>query len=77
MTAPTDQTSATARTLISVDAMGGDEGPAAVVAGCLISAKANRDISFILHGREASCGRLCQSTPSLRFALKFAMWRVW
>jgi glycerol-3-phosphate acyltransferase PlsX len=53
MTAPTDHNNATARTLISVDAMGGDQGPAAVVAGCLISAKANPDISFILHGPEA------------------------
>ncbi|MEP2920449.1 MAG: phosphate acyltransferase PlsX [Sulfitobacter sp.] len=65
MTAPTDQTSATARTLISVDAMGGDEGPAAVVAGCLISAKANRDISFILHGREAELRPLVSKHPEL------------
>ena len=59
MTAPTDQTDAIAsdaligHTVISVDAMGGDEGPAAVVAGCSLSAKANPDIAFILHGDEA------------------------
>jgi glycerol-3-phosphate acyltransferase PlsX len=54
MTAPTDHTAAKAgRTLISVDAMGGDEGPAAVVAGCSLSAKLNPDIAFILHGDEA------------------------
>ncbi|MFV0358829.1 phosphate acyltransferase PlsX [Tropicimonas sp.] len=39
------------KTVISVDAMGGDRGPAAVVAGCAISARKNPDIGFILHGR--------------------------
>ncbi len=54
MTAPTDHTDAkSSRTLISVDAMGGDQGPAAVVAGCALSAKLNPDIAFILHGDEA------------------------
>jgi len=38
------------RTVISVDAMGGDRGPAAVVAGISHSAKKNTDIAFILHG---------------------------
>lgn len=65
MTAPTDHTPAIARTLISIDAMGGDEGPAAVVAGCLISAKANRDISFILHGPEAELAPLVAKHPEL------------
>ncbi|NDR55019.1 phosphate acyltransferase PlsX [Aliiruegeria sabulilitoris] len=36
--------------VISVDAMGGDHGPAAVVAGCAMSAKKNPEIGFILHG---------------------------
>ena len=36
--------------VISVDAMGGDHGPAAVVAGCSMSAKKNPEIGFILHG---------------------------
>ena len=59
MTAPTDQSDAKAgRTLISVDGMGGDQGPAAVVAGCALSAKANDDISFILHGDEAQLSAL-------------------
>ena len=54
MTAPTDHQDAKARhTVISVDAMGGDQGPVAVVAGCSASAKANSAISFILHGDEA------------------------
>jgi glycerol-3-phosphate acyltransferase PlsX len=38
------------RITISVDAMGGDKGPATVVAGIADSAKANPDIAFILHG---------------------------
>ena len=58
MTALTDhpQTAATEgprRIVVSVDAMGGDRGPAAVVAGLAKSAKANPDIAFILHGNEA------------------------
>ncbi len=39
-----------ARFVISVDAMGGDEGPSAVVAGMAQSAQKNADIGFILHG---------------------------
>ncbi|WP_172295524.1 phosphate acyltransferase PlsX [Pseudoruegeria sp. HB172150] len=39
------------RYVISVDAMGGDRGPAAVVAGCAKSAAKNPEIAFILHGR--------------------------
>ncbi len=51
MTARMEQSSAGAgRTIISVDAMGGDEGPATVVAGIALSAKKNPDIGFILHG---------------------------
>ena len=38
--------------MISVDAMGGDQGPAAVVAGIHRSARKNPDIGFILHGPE-------------------------
>ncbi|MGB3246408.1 MAG: phosphate acyltransferase PlsX [Sulfitobacter sp.] len=64
MTALTDHPDAKAvpeksgLTLISVDAMGGDQGPAAVVAGCLLSAKANDEIAFILHGDEATLAPL-------------------
>lgn len=38
------------RTIISVDAMGGDLGPATVVAGISHSARKNDEIGFILHG---------------------------
>lgn len=65
MTAPTDHTPASARTLISVDAMGGDQGPAAVVAGCVLSAKALPDVSFILHGPEAELRALVAKQPAL------------
>ncbi|WP_293576718.1 phosphate acyltransferase PlsX [Phaeobacter sp.] len=41
------------RIIISVDAMGGDAGPAVVVAGIAMSADKNPDIGFILHGPEA------------------------
>ncbi|MBV0911905.1 phosphate acyltransferase PlsX [Anianabacter salinae] len=40
------------RIVISVDAMGGDRGPATVVAGLAHSARKNPDIAFILHGPE-------------------------
>lgn len=66
MTAAPDHTAAKARTLISVDGMGGDQGPAAVVAGCLISAKANPDISFILHGPEAELSALVGKHAQLK-----------
>ncbi len=50
-TAQPDQTQVSNKlTTISVDAMGGDSGPGAVVAGIALSARANPDIGFILHG---------------------------
>ncbi|MEM8730567.1 MAG: phosphate acyltransferase PlsX [Pseudomonadota bacterium] len=54
MSDTTDNTSARSdRTILSVDAMGGDLGPSAVVAGLYYSAKKNPDIGFILHGPKA------------------------
>lgn len=44
--------------VISVDAMGGDKGPAPVVAGISKSASKNPDIRFILHGPKAELERL-------------------
>lgn len=46
------------RIVISVDAMGGDRGPVAVVAGLVASAEKNPDISFIVHGDEVELARL-------------------
>ena len=50
---------------ISVDAMGGDMGPAAVVAGLQKSARANLRLSFILHGPEAELGKLVAKRRAL------------
>ena len=66
MTARTDHTHANAPQIrISVDAMGGDQGPAAVVAGCLKSAQANPDIAFILHGPRAELEALVSKHSKL------------
>lgn len=46
------------RIVISIDAMGGDRGPAAVVAGIVASAVKNPDVAFIVHGDEAELGAL-------------------
>jgi len=48
-TTPPTRTSIT----VSVDAMGGDRGPEAVVGGLALSARRNPDIRFILHGDAA------------------------
>ena len=66
MTAQTDQANANARRIvISVDAMGGDMGPAAVVAGCDVSARKNKDIFFILHGPETELAPLIARRKAL------------
>lgn len=57
--------SAKGRYVISVDAMGGDRGPAAVVAGLVLSADKNPDIGFILHGDEAVIGTMVADEPLL------------
>jgi glycerol-3-phosphate acyltransferase PlsX len=57
--------SARTRVVISVDAMGGDMGPAAVVAGCDKSARKNPHIGFILHGDEAELTQLVSRRRSL------------
>jgi len=54
MTAESDQSQGARRTtILSVDAMGSDQGPAAIVAGCAQYAQTNPDIGFILHGPQA------------------------
>ncbi len=53
------------RLVISVDAMGGDRGPAAVVAGLAASVAQNRDCSFLLHGDEAVLSPLLDKRPAL------------
>ena len=51
--------------VISIDAMGGDRGPAAVVAGLVDSAKALPQIRFILHGDEAQLRPLLAGHPEI------------
>lgn len=51
--------------VISVDAMGGDRGPAAVVAGLVLSADKNPRIAFILHGDEAVLAPMVAKHPDL------------
>jgi len=45
-------------TVISIDAMGGDRGPGAVVAGMALSAKNNPKIRFLVHGDERKLKKL-------------------
>lgn len=50
---PADQSAAQSFPItLSVDAMGGDAGPAVVISGCAESARVNDKIGFILHGPE-------------------------
>jgi glycerol-3-phosphate acyltransferase PlsX len=56
--APEGSSPGTPPYVISVDAMGGDLGPAAVVAGIERSAKKNSDIRFIVHGPRDELDRL-------------------
>ncbi len=45
--------------------MGGDQGPAAVVAGLALSADKNPDIGFLLHGDKPTLEKLLTRTPAL------------
>lgn len=54
------------RIVISVDAMGGDRGPAAVVAGLSLSAAAHPDVDFILHGNDTELTRLVEREAPLK-----------
>ncbi|NTT87400.1 phosphate acyltransferase PlsX [Tabrizicola fusiformis] len=61
----TPTTEGATRVVISVDAMGGDRGPAAVVAGLLISAEMLPEAGFVLHGDEAELSRLLARHPAI------------
>lgn len=67
MNAGIDQNDKTAgRITISVDAMGGDAGPAVVVAGLEKSAKKNPAIGFILHGPKEQLAPLVAKRRGLK-----------
>ncbi|TYO91577.1 phosphate acyltransferase PlsX [Oceanicella actignis] len=51
--------------VISIDAMGGDRGPAAVVAGMAKAARHDPDLRFIVHGDEAELRRLLRRRSGL------------
>jgi phosphate acyltransferase len=53
------------RIVISVDAMGSDRGPVAVVAGLVLSAASLPDAAFILHGDEVQLRPLLAKHPAL------------
>lgn len=53
------------KVVISVDAMGGDLGPAAVVAGMAICAQTIPTVHFIVHGPETELSRLVARRPVL------------
>ncbi len=55
---PSQAASTSGRIVISVDAMGGDRGPATVVAGISHSAKKNPELAFLLHGPKAELEKL-------------------
>ena len=57
--------------VISVDAMGGDKGPAAVVAGISRAAKANPRLAFILHGPRAELEPLVAKKKPLEGRCEF------
>ena len=63
MNTPTSQDAT--RLVISVDAMGGDRGPAAVVAGLVLSARQHRNVDFLLHGPQPDLSRLLAAQPDL------------
>ena len=54
------------RLVLSIDAMGGDLGPVAVVAGLAICAAQMGDADFILHGDEAELTKLLSRHPALQ-----------
>jgi len=61
----TPATDGARRIVISVDAMGGDRGPAAVVAGLSLSAAAFADVDFVLHGNQTELSRLVERESGL------------
>ena len=52
-------------TVLSIDAMGGDKGPSAVVDGIAIAASALPSARFIVHGDEARLTPLIKGKPGL------------
>ena len=58
------------RVLISVDAMGGDHGPKAIIAGTASAAKIYPDVKFILHGPERELKQIISKRTNLQSRCK-------
>ncbi|MEM0898389.1 MAG: phosphate acyltransferase PlsX [Pseudomonadota bacterium] len=58
-------------TIISVDAMGGDVGPEAVIPGAALSLERHPSIKFLLFGKEAECMPFLDKHPKLKAASEF------
>lgn len=72
MTALPEQTQTSMnRIIISVDAMGGDSGPGAVIAGIAESAQKNPEIGFILHGPRAELEKLVGKRRALEGRVEY------
>ncbi|MCC6864159.1 MAG: phosphate acyltransferase PlsX [Rhodobacteraceae bacterium] len=61
----TEPAAQTSPIVISVDAMGGDRGPTAVVGGLVLSTQSFPNISFLLHGNEVELGPIVAREPDL------------
>ena len=53
-------------TVISIDAMGGDRGPAPILTGMAHVLSGNPDVRFIVHGDETKLGELLRRRPNLQ-----------
>jgi glycerol-3-phosphate acyltransferase PlsX len=53
-------------TVISIDAMGGDRGPAPILTGMAHALSGNSDLRFIVHGDETKLGELLARRATLR-----------
>ena len=64
----------TSRAVVSIDAMGGDRGPAMVIGGMAKAARAEPALFFIVHGPEQVLEPLLRKTPVLagRYELRHA-----
>lgn len=62
---------ASGKIVLSIDAMGGDQGPGVVVSGMARSAKINPDLHFILNGPREELERLVAKRKSLTGRVEF------
>ena len=60
-----DQSVGPESAVISIDAMGGDQGPAVVIAGISLFSEKNPDHSFIIHGPQDVLEPLIEKRPQL------------